>query len=329
MTHPTRALDFERPLIELRRKIEELMGSSESNEAVAKEVEALGSHLRKLEEQVFQNLTPWQKVQLARHPRRPYSLDYLGSVFDGFIELHGDRLFGDDKAIVAGFAWLDGRPVVAVGQQKGRTTKEKISRNFGMPHPEGYRKAVRMMELAATFKKPFIAFVDTPGAYPGIGAEERGIAEAIAKNLKAMMRLPIPVLVVVIGEGGSGGALGIAVGNTVLMMEYSIYSVISPEGCAGILFKDDINNPAHAVDMAGSLGLTADVLKKLDIIDEILPEPPGGAHTDPSATADTVREALIRHLRILDGMDGNELIRHRMDKFDRMGRFEDATRTKS
>jgi acetyl-CoA carboxylase carboxyl transferase subunit alpha len=251
------------------------------------------------------------------------------SVFDGYRELHGDRLFGDDGSITGGMAWLAGRPVIAVGQQKGRTTKEKIARNFGMPHPEGYRKAMRLMELAAKFEKPFVAFVDTPGAYPGIGAEERGIAEAIARNLRTMMELPVPVLVVVIGEGGSGGALGIAVGNVVMMFEYAIYSVISPEGCAGILFKDDLNNPAHAPEMAKNLGLTADVLHRFGIIDEILPEPPGGAHTDPGGAAQTVKDALLRHLRVLDQMSAEELIQDRMEKFARMGVFSDESQGKA
>lgn len=322
-------LDFERPLVELRNKIDELRGSSEGNEIVAREVASLKEHLRKLEVEVFQNLTPWQKVQLARHPQRPYTLDFMENVFDGYRELHGDRLFGDDKSIVGGLAWLAGRPVIAVGQQKGRSTKEKIARNFGMPHPEGYRKARRMMGLAAKFERPFVAFVDTPGAYPGIGAEERGIAEAIARNLRTMIELPIPVLVVVIGEGGSGGALGIAVGNVVLMFQYAVYSVISPEGCAGILFKDDFNNPAHAPEMAKNLGLTADVLQRFGIIDEILPEPPGGAHTDPIAASQTVKDALLRHLQALDQMSGVELIQQRMDKFAQMGVFSDESQSKT
>lgn len=316
---PTQVLDFERPLVELRRKIEELRGSSEGNDAVTREVDGLERQLRKLEREIFQNLTPWQKVQLARHPRRPYSLDYIAAIFTDFSELHGDRLFGDDQSVVSGVAFLRERPVVVVGQQKGRTTKEKIARNFGMSHPEGYRKAMRMMELAARFSKPLVTFVDTPGAYPGIGAEERGIAEAIARNLRVMMQLPIPVVVVVIGEGGSGGALGIAVGNAVLMLEYAVYSVISPEGCAGILFKDDLNNPAHAPEMARHLGLTADDLKRLGVIDEIIPEPPGGAHTDPAAAAAAVQEAVERHLAALDPLTGEQLIAQRMEKFAAMG----------
>jgi acetyl-CoA carboxylase carboxyl transferase subunit alpha len=321
----TQVLDFERPLVELRNKIDELKGSSEGNRIVAREVASLKEHLHKLEAEVFQNLTPWQKVQLARHPQRPYALDYMENVFDGYRELHGDRLFGDDKSVTAGLAWLAGRPVIAVGQQKGRTTKEKIARNFGMSHPEGYRKAMRMMEMAAKFQRPFIAFVDTPGAYPGVGAEERGIAEAIARNLRTMMELPVPILVVVIGEGGSGGALGIAVGNVVMMFEYAVYSVISPEGCAGILFKDDLNNPAHAPEMAKHLGLTADVLKRFGIIDEILLEPPGGAHTDWAAAANTVKDALLRHLRTLDQMSAHDLIQQRMDKFAKMGVLSDES----
>ena len=322
---PTQVLDFERPLVELRRKIEELRGSAEGNEAVTREVDGLERQLRKLEKEVFQNLTPWQKVQLARHPRRPYTLDYVTAMFTEFSELHGDRLFGNDQSVVAGLGFLGKRPVVVVGHQKGRTTKDKIARNFGMSHPEGYRKAMRMMELATRFSKPLISFVDTPGAYPGIGAEERGIAEAIARNLKVMMQMPVPVVVVVIGEGGSGGALGIAVGNVVLMLEYSIYSVISPEGCAGILFKDDVNNPAHAPEMAKNLGLTADDLARLNVIDEIIPEPPGGAHTDPGRAADAVREAVERHLVGLESLDGQQLIAQRMDKFARMGAFLNET----
>ncbi len=316
-------LDFERPLVELRQKIAELRGSSEGNVAITREVEGLEGHLQKLEAEVFNSLTAWQKVQLARHPKRPYTLDYIGHVFDDFTELHGDRLFGDDQSVVSGFAWLSGRPVMVIGQQKGRTTNEKLQRNFGMPHPEGYRKAMRLMELASRYERPIITFVDTPGAYPGIGSEERGVAEAIARNLRIMMELPVPILVVVIGEGGSGGALGIAVGNVVLMFEYSIYSVISPEGCAGILFKDDLTNPAYVADMAEHLGLTAPTLLKLGIIEEILPEPPGGAHTDPSAAAAIVKSALERHLGLLDKLSGEELIRQRMERFARLGVYAD------
>lgn len=316
-------LDFERPLVELRQKIAELRGSSEGNVAIAREVEGLEGHLRKLETEVFNSLSAWQKVQLARHPKRPYALDYIGHVFDDFTELHGDRLFGDDQSVVSGFAWLNGRPVIVIGQQKGRTTNEKLQRNFGMPHPEGYRKAMRLMELASRYERPIITFVDTPGAYPGIGSEERGVAEAIARNLRTMMELPVPILVVVIGEGGSGGALGIAVGNVVLMFEYSIYSVISPEGCAGILFKDDLTNPAYVADMAEHLGLTAPTLLKLGIIEEILREPPGGAHTDPSAAAAIVKSALERHLGFLDELSGEELIRQRMERFARLGVYTD------
>jgi len=317
-------LDFEKPLVELRHKIEELRGSSEANDTIAKEVKALQGHLHKLESEVFKNLSPWQKVQLARHPKRPYSLDYIGKVFNDFVELHGDRLYGDDQSMVAGFAWLEDRPVMVIGQQKGRTTKEKILRNFGMPHPEGYRKAMRLMDIASRFRRPIITLVDTPGAYPGIGSEERGVAEAIARNLRIMMETPVPIIVVVIGEGGSGGALGIGVGNKVLMLEYSIYSVISPEGCAGILFKDDLDNPAHAENMAKSLGITAPTLLEFGIIDEIIHEPPGGAHTNEDGAAEAVKDGLLRHLSQLDTMTDEELITQRMDRFARLGVFLDG-----
>lgn len=321
---PGQVLDFEQPLVELRRKIQELKGSADHSEAVSREVDALEKQFRKLEREIFQNLTAWQKVQLARHPRRPQALDYIGEIFQEFTELHGDRLFGDDQAVVAGLALLEGKAVVVVGQQKGKSTNEKIKRNFGMCHPEGYRKAMRMMDLAARFRTPLVTLVDTPGAYPGIGAEERGVAEAIARNLRVMMQLPVPIVVVIIGEGGSGGALGIAVGNVVLMQEYAIYSVISPEGCAGILFKDDLNNPAHAADMAQNLGLTADALLRLGVIDEILPEPPGGAHQDPKEAAAIVKEAILRHLDQLAPLSPSELISHRRDKFRRMGVVHEA-----
>ena len=317
-------LDFEKPLVELRDKIEELRGSSEANETIAQEVKALQGHLHKLESEVFKNLSPWQKVQLARHPKRPYSLDYIKRLFDDFVELHGDRTYGDDQSIVAGMAWLGDQPTMVIGQQKGRTTKEKIVRNFGMPHPEGYRKAMRLMDIAARFQRPIITLVDTPGAYPGIGSEERGVAEAIARNLRIMMETPVPIIVVVIGEGGSGGALGIGVGNTVLMLEYSIYSVISPEGCAGILFKDDLNNPAHAEDMAKSLGLTAPTLLELGIIDEIIQEPPGGSHTDVDGAASNIKDGIERHLSKLNTMTEGELITQRMDRFARLGVFLDG-----
>ena len=259
----------------------------------------------------------WRRVQLARHPKRPHSLDYIQRITTDFQEIHGDRAFGDDAAIVAGLAQLDGRPVMFVTEQKGRDTKQKLHRNFGMPKPEGYRKALRAMQMAAKFNRPLVTFLDTPGAYPGIDAEERGQAEAIARNLREMSRLPIPVVVVCIGEGGSGGALALGVGNTVLMLENAVYSVISPESCAAIIYRD----AGKAEQAAAALRLTAEDLQSLGLIDAIIPEPPGGAHEDPDGAAEFLRINLNRHLDQLSGLNSNELIEHRYAKFRKMGNF--------
>ena len=259
----------------------------------------------------------WRRVKLARHAQRPHSLDYIGRLFTDFQEIHGDRNFGDDAAIVAGLAQFDGRPVMVVAEQKGRDTKQKLYRNFGMPKPEGYRKALRVMQLAGKFGRPIVTFLDTPGAYPGIDAEERGQAEAIARNLREMARLPVPVLVVCIGEGGSGGALALGVGNIVLMLENAVYSVISPESCAAIIYRDS----GKAEQAAAALRLTAQDLLSFGLIDDIVPEPAGGAHTDPAAAAENLREYLRRYLDELSTLDAGQLVDHRYMKFRKMGNF--------
>jgi acetyl-CoA carboxylase carboxyl transferase subunit alpha len=315
------AIDFERPIVELEAKIGELRHLSGAQRVdVSQEVARLEQKVATLYEEVFSKLTPWQRCQLARHPNRPYTLDYIRGMMTDFIELHGDRAFADDRAIVGGLARLDGMPVVVVGHQKGRDTKEKLARNFAMANPEGYRKALRLMKLAEKFNKPVLTLVDTPGAYPGIGAEERGQAEAIARNLREMSELRTPIVVVVTGEGGSGGALGIAVGDSILMLEYAIYSVISPEGCASILWRDPVMAPAAA----DALGLTADTLKRLNLIDEIIREPLGGAHRRPQEMAMTLRERLIREFSSLRRVPIDELLERRYQKFRRMGVFEQA-----
>ena len=259
----------------------------------------------------------WQRVQLARHPKRPHSLDYIQRLFTDFQEIHGDRTFGDDPAIVAGLAQFEGNPLMVVAEQKGRDTKQKLFRNFGMPKPEGYRKALRVMQMADKFRRPVVTFLDTPGAYPGIDAEERGQAEAIARNLREMARLGVPVVVVCIGEGGSGGALALGVGNTVLMMENSVYSVISPESCAAIIYRDS----GKAEQAAAALKLTAPDLLELELIDGIIPEPPGGAQEDPDAAAESLRQQLRRSLSELEGLSPDQLVQHRYAKFRKMGNF--------
>jgi acetyl-CoA carboxylase carboxyl transferase subunit alpha len=310
-------LDFERPILELERKIEELKqlrtGSIDFSDEIAR-LEAKASHLR---EEIFEDLSPWQVVQLSRHPARPYSLDYIAALMPDFLELHGDRLFRDDPAIVAGIATLAGAPLVVIGHQKGRNTRENMHRNFGMPGPEGYRKAKRLMELAGRFRLPIVTLIDTPGAYPGIGAEERGQAEAIAKNLEVMAGLPVPIVSVVIGEGGSGGALALGVANRILMLQFSIYSVISPEGCASILWKDG----ARAPQAAEVLHLRARDIHELKVADEVIAEPPGGAHRDPRAAAERLGEALRRHLAELGALDPAELVEQRYRKFRAAGVF--------
>jgi len=312
-------LEFEKPLLELENRIAELRASEEPLEA-RDEIAKLEERLGRQQQRVYSSLTAWQRAQIARHPKRPHTLDLVNLLLEDWVELHGDRVFGDDKAIVGGLATFDGEPVVLIGHQKGRDTRENIARNFGMPHPEGYRKALRLMQLAAKFGKPLITFIDTPGAYPGLGAEERGQAEAIARNLREMAGLPTPVICVVTGEGGSGGALAIGVGNRVLMLEYAIYSVISPEGCAAILWGD----AAKAPEAAELMRVTAPDLLKLGVIDAIVPEPVGGAHRNWEAAAASLRAALRDQLWQLKSKSEAELIEERHEKFRRIGVFEET-----
>ncbi len=310
-------LEFERPIIDLERKIAELRALSTPTVDFSAEIRRLEQKARKLQKEVFAELTPQQKVQLSRHPARPYLLDYTRLLVEDFVELHGDRSFADDPAIVAGMARFDDWEVLVIGHQKGRNTKENLHRNFGMARPEGYRKATRLMRMAARAGRPILCFIDTPGAYPGLGAEERGQAEAIAKALQVMASLETPVISVVIGEGGSGGALALGVADRILMLEYSIYSVISPEGCASILWRD----PAKVPEAAAQLKLTAQDLVELKICDEIIPEAPGGAHRDVAVTANKVRIAIKKHLRELSALSAGELVEQRYRKFRAMGAF--------
>ena len=308
---------FEEPILRLRRRIEELSALPD-DASHRKEIERLREKVERVSREIYSSLTPWQKTLVARHPARPYTLDYIQALMTDFVELHGDRKFADDPAIVAGLARFRGRAVALVGHQKGRDTKEKVRRNFGMPRPEGFRKALRVMRLADKFERPILSFVDTAGAYPGIDAEERGQAEAIAVNLRAMSTLRVPIIVIVTGEGGSGGALALGVGDRILMLEHATYSVISPEGCAAILWKD----AARKKDAAEALRLTAADLKGFDVIDEIIPEPPGGAHADPAAAAAAVGEAIERHLIEVAGLTREERRERRYRKFRAMGKFE-------
>ena len=313
-------LDFERPLIELEKKIDELKALSESGSVdFTSEITKLEKKAKKLQTEIFSDLSRWQVVQLSRHSARPYFLDYVQHLFTDFIELAGDRHFGEDPSIVGGFARFEGRTVMIMGHQKGRNTKENMARNFGMPRPEGYRKARRLMEMAERFEKPIFTFVDTPGAYPGLGAEERGQAEAIATNLEVMSRLRVPIISTVVGEGGSGGALAIGVGNRVLMMENSIYSVISPEGCASILFRD----ATKADKAADSLKLTAKDLLTMKVIDEVITEPPGGAHRDHVKAAENLGKMLRKHLAELTQLSPDELVLDRYQKFRALGVFSE------
>ena len=312
-------LEFEKPLLELENRIAELRASEDSL-AARDEIAKLEERLARQQQRIYSGLTAWQRTQIARHPKRPHTLDLVNLLLEDWVELHGDRVFGDDKAIVGGIATFDGEPVVVIGHQKGRDTRENIARNFGMPHPEGYRKALRLMQLAGKFGKPIITLIDTPGAYPGLAAEERGQAEAIARNLREMAGLPTPVVCVVTGEGGSGGALALGVGNRVLMLEYAIYSVISPEGCAAILWGE----AAKAPEAAELMRVTAPDLLKLGVIDAIVPEPVGGAHRNWDATAASLREALREQLRQLRSKSEAELIEERQEKFRRIGVFEET-----
>lgn len=309
-------LEFEKPIVELETKISE-MESLADNMDIAPEIDGLKKKLEQMREEIYSNLTPWQKVQLARHPERPRSLDYIERISVGFVELHGDRLFGDDHAIVAGIGKIENTEFMIIGQQKGKDTKSHVYRNFGMPNPEGYRKAMRLMNMAAKFKRPILTLIDTPGAYPGIEAEERGQAEAIAKNLLVMSRLPVPIICVIIGEGASGGALGIGVGDRLLMMENTWYSVIAPESCSSILWRSwEFKEQA-----ASALRLTADDLIQFNVIDGIIKEPVGGANRDYDLAAKNVKEAVLKELDILQQMSVPQLLDARVEKYSKMGRW--------
>ena len=312
-------LDFEKPIVELEKKIRELKGFVSAKKIdLSSEVGRLEEKLDRLKKDTYGNLTAWQKVQLARHPQRPYTLDYINMIMSDFIELHGDRSFSDDKAMVSGFAKIDNRKVLMIGHQKGRDTKENLKRNFGCAHPEGYRKALRIMQLGGKFNLPIVIFIDTPGAYPGIGAEERGQAQAIALNLREMVLIATPIVAFVIGEGGSGGALGIGIADKVCVLENAYYSVISPEGCAAILWK----NGSKAPEAAAVLKLTAQDLLKMNIIDEVVPEPLGGAHNDPQKMGEILKESINRNLEEISAFDKDKLLELRYRKFREMGVVE-------
>jgi len=313
---PLSFLDFEQPIAELEAKIDELrFVSSDAEVNIGEEIARLRAKSRALTTSIFANLTPWQVAQLARHPQRPYTLDYAVTIFDDFQELHGDRMYADDQAIVGGLARLGDNPVVLIGHQKGRDTKERVRRNYGMPKPEGYRKALRLMKLAERFRLPIITLIDTPGAYPGVGSEERNQSEAIARNLFEMSLLRVPVVTAVIGEGGSGGALAVGVCDRLLMLQYAVYSVISPEGCASILWKS-----ADKKELAAeAMGITAERLDKLGLVDEILKEPLGGAHRDPQEMADSLKEALLRHLGEVGSLAEDDLLARRYQRLRGQG----------
>jgi len=313
-------LNFEKPIAELESKIEELRTfGSEKNVDLGSEISRLEKKLQQMKNDVYGQLTDWQRVQIARHPARPYTLDYINMLMTDFMELHGDRLFADDFALIAGFAKLNGHKVIVMGHQKGRDTKENIMRNFGCAHPEGYRKALRVMQLAEKFRIPVVIFIDTPGAYPGLGAEERGQAQAIATNLRDMAGIKTPIIATVIGEGGSGGALGIGVADRVYMLQNAYYSVISPEGCASILWRNSIKAP----DAAKALKLTSENLLEFGIIDGIIPEPLGGAHRDPEAVAKELRKAILKELTVLSALSAEQIVEQRYQKFRKMGDFEE------
>jgi acetyl-CoA carboxylase carboxyl transferase subunit alpha len=314
-------LDFEQPIAELEAKIDELRYLGDDAEInIAEEINRLRAKSRTLTKSIFANLTPWQVAQLARHPQRPYTLDYLPLIFTDFQELHGDRMYADDLAIIGGPARLDGRPVMVIGHQKGRDTKERVRRNYGMPKPEGYRKAMRLMKTAERFGLPLVTLIDTPGAYPGVGSEERNQSEAIARNLFEMAQLRVPVVSVVIGEGGSGGALAIGVCDRLLMLQYSVYSVISPEGCASILWKS-----ADKKELAAeAMGITAERLQRQKLVDEVVPEPLGGAHREPQAMAESLKAAVVRHLDQLAGKPVDQLLDERAKRLDGFGAFREA-----
>ncbi len=310
-------MDFEKPIVELEKKIEELRKMGSKRVTLEPEIKRLESKLDKLKKDIYQNLTTWQRVQIARNPKRPFTLDYIRLMTDEFMELHGDRLYADDLAIIGGFAKIDGQKVMIMGHQKGRDVKENIARNFGCAHPEGYRKAMRLMRMAAKFDVPVICLIDTPGAYPGIGAEERGQAQAIAENLRDMANLKTPIIAAVIGEGGSGGALGIGVADKVLILEHAYYSVISPEGCASILWRSSQKAPLAAE----ALKLHGEHLEKFGIVDEIIPEPLGGAHRNYEETAASLKSAVLKHLKKLSACDKDKLLDARYAKFRAIGDF--------
>ncbi len=313
-------LEFEHPIMELDKRIDSLREIEESTGAdLSASIAQLRTQSDKLRSRIFSALSPWQQAQLSRHPARPFALDYIDGLMTDWVELHGDRAGHDDQAIIGGLARFRGQPVVIVGHQKGRNTRENLRRNFGMPRPEGYRKALRLMQLAHRFRRPIMAFIDTPGAYPGIDAEERGQAEAIARNILEMASFEVPILCCVIGEGGSGGALAVGVGNRVIMLENSIYSVISPEGCAAILWRDRAEGPRAAA----ALRITAADCARLGVVDEVVPEPPGGAHRDPASAIASVGDALHRHLSELASLDGPQVRAHRYERFRRLGEIEE------
>ncbi len=314
-------LDFEQPIAELEAKIRELQFASDDADInISEEIDRLKNKCDSLTQSIFAKLSSWQITQLARHPQRPYTRFYIDSVFTDFDELHGDRLYGDDSAIIGGIARLNGKPVVVIGHEKGRDTKEKIHHNFGMPRPEGYRKAKRLMEMAERFQLPVITFIDTPGAYPGVGAEERGQSEAIARNLFVMADLKTPIICTVIGEGGSGGALAIGVGDQVMMLQYSIYSVISPEGCASILYK----SADRAADAAEAMGVTSERLLELGLVDRVIEEPLGGAHRNPDAVAQSLKSVLVDELARLSGLPNEALLSARLEKLRAYGQYKEA-----
>ncbi len=313
-------LEFEKPIIELEKKIREMKEfSSGGGVELNSEIISLERKLEKLQSEIFSKLSRWQRVQLARHPKRPYTLDYIQLIFSDFLEIHGDRGYADDKAVICGFGKLEGEKVLIVGQQKGRDTKQKLERNFGMMHPEGYRKALRLMRTAARFGRPIVIFIDTPGAFPGVEAEERGQAEAIARNILEMFKLQVPIVIIIIGEGASGGALGIGIGDKVMMLENSWYSVISPEGCAAILWRDN----AKAPDAAEALKLSAPDLMQLKVIDKILPEPTGGAHRNHQLAAQIIKSELQVSLEELKQLSTEELLRRRLEKFRAIGIYDE------
>ena len=314
-------LDFEQPIAELEAKIDELRFVGDDSEInISEEVERLKDKSKALTQSIFSKLSAWQVAQVARHPMRPYTTDYLKLLAPDFQELHGDRMYADDPAIIGGSGRLDGRAIMFIGHQKGRDTKERVRRNYGMPKPEGYRKAQRLMRLAEKFSMPIVTFIDTPGAYPGVGAEERGQSEAIAYSLYLMAALKTPIISVVIGEGGSGGALAIGVGDRLLMLQYSVYSVISPEGCASILWK----SAEKAEEAAEAMRITADSLNEFGLIDEVLPEPLGAAHRDPTAAADVIRNAILKHLSDLDQLDGEQLLQQRQARIASFGLYKET-----